>query len=282
MVGVEMNVGGAVLKVAAVQMNSSGNKEDCLKKAERFVSLAAEGGAEVVALPELFNFSGTIKEKKENSESIPGPTINRLKELAKRFRIYLLCGSILEKDRGLFHNTSIFLNHQGEIIAKYRKMHLFDVTLPDGSSRRESELITAGDEVVKVATSRATFGFSICYDLRFPELYRKLAKEAVQIVFIPSAFTLETGKDHWETLVRARSIENQFCIIAPNQIGKDSQGRRDWGKSMIVDAWGTVLAKAPEKESVILAEIDLSFQETIRKNLPSLSHMRKELSGFMK
>ncbi len=282
MVGVEMNARGAMLRVAAVQMSSNSNKEDCVKKAERFVSLAAEGGAEVVALPELFNFSGTIREKKENSESIPGPTINRLKELAKRFRIYLLCGSILEKDRGLFHNTSIFLNHQGEIIAKYRKMHLFDVTLPDGSSRRESELITAGDEVVKVATSRATFGFSICYDLRFPELYRKLAKEAVQIVFIPSAFTLETGKDHWETLVRARSIENQFCIIAPNQIGKDFQGRRDWGKSMIVDAWGTVLAKAPEKESVILAEIDLSFQETIRKNLPSLSHMRKELSGFVK
>lgn len=282
MVGVEMNVGGAILKVAAVQMSSNSNKENCLKKAEQFVFLAAEGGAEVVALPEMFNFSGTIKEKKENSESVPGPTINRLKELAKRFRIHLLCGSILEEDRGLFYNTSIFLNHQGEIIAKYRKMHLFDVTLPDGSSWRESELITAGNEVVKVATSRVIFGFSICYDLRFPELYRKLARKKVQIVFVPSAFTLETGKDHWETLVRARSIENQFYVIAPNQIGRDSQGRSCWGKSMIVDAWRTVLAKAPEKESVILAEIDLSLQETIRKNLPSLSHMREDLFGFIK
>ena len=205
-----------MLKVAAVQMSSNTNKEDCLKKAERFVFLATEGGAEVIALPEMFNFSGTVKEKKENGEPIPGPTINRLEELAKRSKVYLLCGSILEEDKGLFYNTSIFLNPQGEIIAKYRKMHLFDVTLPDGSFWRESELITAGDQVVKVATSRAIFGFSICYDLRFPELYRKLAKGGTQIVFIPSAFTLETGKDHWETLVRARSIENQFYVIAPN------------------------------------------------------------------
>jgi len=263
-------------------VSSSSNKEACLRKAERFICLAAQEKVEIIALPEMFNFSGTVKEKKENSEPIPGPTINRLKELAKRFRIYLLCGSILEKDRGLFYNTSIFLNPQGEIMAKYRKIHLFDVTLPDGSSWRESELITAGNEVVRVETSKAIFGFSICYDLRFPELYRKLAKGGTHIMFIPSAFTLETGKDHWETLVRARSIENQFYVIAPNQIGRDSQGRCYWGKSMVVDAWGTVLAKAPEKECVIIAEIDLSLQETIRKNLPSLSHMRKDLLGFIK
>lgn len=272
-----MNGQGIRLKVAAVQMSSTGNKEANLKKAERFICLAAQEKAEVVALPEMFNFSGKVKEKKENAEPIPGPTINRLKDLAKRFRIYLLCGSILEEDKGLFYNTSILLNHQGEIIAKYRKIHLFDVNLADGSSWRESELITPGNEVVQVATSKVIFGFSICYDLRFPELYRRLAKKGVQLVFIPSAFTLETGKDHWETLVRARSIENQFYVVAPNQIGRDSQGRSYWGKSMIVDPWGTVLAKAPEKESVILAEIDLSQQETIRKNLPSLSHMRKDL-----
>lgn len=258
-------------------MTSVGNKEANLKKAERFICLAAQEKAEIIALPEMFNFSGKVKEKKENAEPISGPTINRLKELARRFKIYLLCGSILEKDRRLFYNTSVFLNPAGEIIAKYRKMHLFDVNLADGSSWRESELIAPGDEVIQVATSKAIFGFSICYDLRFPELYRRLAKKRVQLVFIPSAFTLETGKDHWETLVRARSIENQFYIIAPNQIGRDSQGRSYWGKSMIVDPWGTVLATAPEKESVIFAEIDLSQQKIIRKNLPSLSHMRKDL-----
>lgn len=258
-------------------MTSVGNKEANLKKAERFICLAAQEKAEIIALPEMFNFSGKVKEKKENAEPISGPTINRLKELARRFKIYLLCGSILEKDRRLFYNTSVFLNPAGEIIAKYRKMHLFDVNLADGSSWRESELIAPGDEVIQVATSKAIFGFSICYDLRFPELYRRLAKKGVQLVFIPSAFTLETGKDHWETLVRARSIENQFYIVAPNQIGRDSQGRSYWGKSMIVDPWGTVLAIAPEKESVIFAEIDLSQQKIIRKNLPSLSHMRKDL-----
>lgn len=258
-------------------MSSTGNKEANLEKAERFICLAAHEKAEIIALPEMFNFSGKVKEKKENAEPIPGSTINRLRKLARRFKIYLLCGSILEKDRRLFYNSSVFLNPAGEIIAKYRKMHLFDVNLADGSSWRESELISSGNEVVQVATSKAIFGFSICYDLRFPELYRRLAKKGVQVVFIPSAFTLETGKDHWETLVRARSIENQFYIVAPNQIGRDSQGRSYWGKSMIVDPWGAVLATAPEKEGVIFAEIDLSQQEIIRKNLPSLSHIRKDL-----
>lgn len=266
-----------MLKVAAIQMSSSSDKEASLRKTERLISLAAREKAEVIALPEMFNSSGTIEKKKQNAESIPGPTIERLRKLAREFRTYLLCGSILEKDKGLFYNTSIFLDPQGETIAKYRKIHLFDVTLLDGSFWRESELITAGNEVVKAATSEAVFGFSICYDLRFPELYRELAKRGVQIVFVPSAFTLETGKDHWETLVRARSIENQFYIIAPNQIGRDCQGRCYWGKSMIVDSWGTVLGKAPEKECVIIAEVDLSLQEKIRKNLPSLSHSRADL-----
>ncbi|MFQ6066879.1 MAG: carbon-nitrogen hydrolase family protein [bacterium] len=276
-----MSASDKLLGVAAIQINSVNNKEVNLKKAERFIRFSAEEGAKIVALPEMFNFSGTLKEKKENAEPVPGPTINRLKELAEKFRIYLLGGSILEsaeeKGKNIFYNTSILLSSQGEIIARYRKMHLFDVTLPDGSWRRESELITPGKEIVQVATSEAVFGLSICYDLRFPELYRRLAKKGVQVVFIPSAFALETGKDHWETLVKARAIENQFYVIAPNQTGKDCKGKSYWGKSMIVDPWGTILAKAPEKESLIFAEIDLSYQQKIRKNLPSLSHMRKDL-----
>jgi len=261
-------------------MNSINKKKINLEKAEQFICLAAQGGAKIVALPEMFSFFGEIKEKEENAEPIPGPTIDCLKKLAKKFRIYLLCGSILEKpereDKKLFYNTSVFLNPQGEIIARYRKMHLFDVNLPDGSSWQESELITPGDETVQIATSEAIFGLSICYDLRFPELYRKLAKGGVQIVFIPSAFTLETGKDHWETLVRARAIENQFYVIAPNQVGRDSLGRSYWGKSMVVDPWGIVLAKASEGETMIFAQIDLSYQQKIRENLPSLLHIRKE------
>jgi len=204
-----------------------------------------------------------------------------LQEVAAKHHIYLLCGSILEKieekGKDIFYNTSVFLNPGGEIIAKYRKIHLFDVSLPDGSRWWESKLITPGDEIVQIKTAQAIFGFSICYDLRFPELYRRLVKGGVQVVFIPSAFTLETGKDHWETLVRARAIENQLYVIAPNQIVKSSQSKRYWGKSMIVDPWGTILAKAPEKEGVIFARIDLSYQQKIQESLPSLSHRRKDL-----
>jgi len=246
----KMNAGDKLFKVAAIQMTSINDKKVNLKKAERFISLAAEEGAKVVVLPEMFNFSGKSEEKRENAEPVPGPTINQLKELVRKFKIYLLCGSILEKSeekgKKIFYNTSVFLNPRGEIIARYRKLHLFDVILPDGSSRRESELITPGDQIVQVVTPVAVFGLSICYDLRFPELYRRLAKEGVQVVFVPSAFTLQTGKDHWETLVKARAIENQFYLIAPDQTGKDPEGKRYWGKSMIVDPWGTVLAKAPE------------------------------------
>lgn len=276
-----MNTDEKRFKVAAIQMTSVNHKETNLKKAEGFISLAAKEGAKVVALPEMFNFSGALKEKRVNAESIPGPTINRLSRMAKNLRIYLLGGSILEKsndkDNELFYNTSVFFNPQGKIIARYRKLHLFDVTLPDDSWRRESELITPGDEVIQIATPLTTFGLSICYDLRFPELYRRLAQKGTQVVFIPSAFTLETGKDHWKTLLRARAIENQFYVIAPDQIGPDLQGQRCWGKSMIVDPWGTILAQAPEKETIIYAPIDLSYQQKIRETLPCLSHRRDDL-----
>ena len=276
-----MNTEEKQFKVAAIQMTSVNHKETNLKKAGGFISRAAKEGAKIVALPEMFSFSGTLKEKRVNAESIPGPTINRLSRMAKNLQIYLLGGSILEKpndkDNGLFYNTSVFFNPQGKIIARYRKLHLFDVALPNGSSRRESELITPGDEVIQVTTPLTTFGLSICYDLRFPELYRRLAQEGTQVVFIPSAFTLETGKDHWKTLLRARAIENQFYVIAPDQIGPDLQGQRCWGKSMIVDPWGTILAQAPEKETIIYAPIDLSYQQKIRETLPCLSHRRNDL-----
>lgn len=279
-----MSAGDTLLRAAAVQMNSVNNKEANLKKAGQLIHFAAENGAKIVVLPEMFNFSGRPRERKENAESVPGPTINYLRELGVRFNIYLLCGSILEesesRDERIFCNTSVFLNPEGEIIGKYRKLHLFDVTLPDGSSWLESELITGGNQAVQVRTPLALFGLTVCYDLRFPELYRRLAIKGAQIVFIPSAFTLETGKDHWEILVRARAIENQLYIIAPNQVGEDVYGRRYWGKSIIVDPWGASLAKAPEKETVIFAQVDLSYQQKVRKNLPSLSHIREDIFNF--
>lgn len=283
-----MRNGNATFTVAAIQMNSINDKKANLQKAEAFIILSAEQGAKIVALPEMFNFSGEISEKKENAESIPGQTINYLRELARKLDIYILCGSILEKSqnsqenngRELFYNTSVFLNPRGSLIAIYRKIHLFGIVLADGSRREESRLVTPGDEVVQVQDSLASFGFSICYDIRFPELYRKMAKRGVEIIFIPSAFLLQTGKDHWEVLVRARAIENQIYVVAPDQIGEGLHGKASWGKSMIVDPWGTVLAKATEKEMVIFAEIDLSYQKEIRKSMPCLTNARDDLFNF--
>jgi len=270
-------------KVAAIQMTSTKNKKINLEKARNFIQKAAEENAKVTVLPEMFNFTGGIQEKKENAEKIPGPTIDFLREIARNKGIYILCGSILEvaeeKEEKLY-NTSVFLDEKGDIIAIYRKIHLFNVSLPDGSKFEEGKLTAPGREIVLADTSICRFGLSICYDLRFPELYRRLAKKGARVIFAPSAFTLQTGKDHWETLVRARAIENQVYLIAANQIGDDTFSKRSWGKSMIVDPWGTVLSKAPDRETVIFANIDLSYQEKIRKDFPSLSHMREDIFTF--
>ena len=266
--------------VAAVQMNSQENKEVNLRKAERLIDEAAERGAKMVGLPEYLNVLGSKEEILANAEAIPGPTIERLAERARAYGIYLHCGSIPERggQAGRVYNTNVLLNPRGEIIAKYRKIHLFDIALEGQPSHRESATIQAGEEVVVAETDLAPVGLSICYDVRFPELYRRLAVRGAKIIFIPAAFTLYTGKDHWEVLVRARAIENQTYVIAPAQVGTHSGGRRAcYGKSMIVDPWGIVLAKAPDKECVIVADLDLDHLEKIRKELPSLANRAAKL-----
>lgn len=266
--------------VAAIQMNSQENKELNITKAERFIDEAVERGATLVGLPEYFNFLGSDKEKLAQAEPIPGPTIERLAAKARAYGIYLHCGSIPERGERTdkVYNTNVLLNPQGEILAKYRKIHLFDIALEGQPSYRESATIQAGEEAVVVETDFAPIGLSICYDLRFPELYRRLAVQGAKIIFIPAAFTLYTGKDHWEVLIRARAIENQAYVIAPAQVGAHGGGKRAcYGKSMIVDPWGTVLAKAPDKEGVIVADLDLEYLEKLRKELPSLTNRAARL-----
>ncbi len=268
--------------VAAVQMNSREDKETNVLKAEKLIDEAATKGAEVVALPEYFNFLGPDKEKISQAEEIPGPTIERLMDKATQHKIYILCGSILEKgtEPNKAFNTSVLINPQGEIIAKYRKIHLFDVKIKEGVIYQESATIQRGEEIVTADTELVKFGLSICYDLRFPELYRKLTFNGAQVIFVPAAFTLYTGKDHWESLIRARAIENQVYIIAPAQIGFHLPDKQCYGKSMVVDPWGIVIAKASDREMVILAELDFSYQNKIKKELPSLLHVRKNLFTF--
>lgn len=260
---------------AAVQMTASSSKVENLAKAETFVRQAAQRGAALVVLPEVFLWRGRHRKDPDQVEPIPGPTAGRLQDLARELDVHLLAGSFLEKsDETRAYNTSLLLGPQGDILAKYRKIHLFDVDIPGHVRMKESDSMKPGGAVVTADTPLGRFGLSVCYDLRFPELYRRLAHAGAEVVSVPSAFTFPTGEAHWEALLRARAIENQVYVIAPNQIGKNVYGFADYGNSMIIDPWGKVLARAANREGVVLAEIDLNYLDTVRRDLPCLAHQR--------
>lgn len=261
---------------AAIQMLASPDKGANLQEAETKVREAAARGAKVVALPEVFNWRGSQEEERKHAEPIPGLTANAMARLARELGIYLLAGSFLEEIPGSnkAYNTSLFFDPKGKLLARYRKIHLFDVSLERGVSTKESATREFGEETIVAETEFCPMGLTICYDLRFPELYRALVAKGAHVVFVPSAFTAVTGEAHWEPLLRARAIENQVYIIAPDQTGKNPQSFATYGNSMIVDPWGRVLARAPDFPGVIFAEIDLTYLAKVRSELPSLSHRR--------
>jgi predicted amidohydrolase len=262
---------------AVVQLNSGEDKPANLARAIALVEQAAGQGATLVALPEMFNCLGRFSTVVENAEPIPGPSSEAMRGLAARLGITLLAGSLCERscEPGKAFNTSLLFSPQGEELARYRKIHLFDADLPGRVAVTESHWILAGNEIVAAETPLGTVGLSICYDLRFPELYRHLADRDARILFAPSAFTFATGKDHWEILLRARAIENQTVVIAPNQCGRHGPELTTYGHSMIVDAWGTVLARAGDDEGIACAEIDLARLAEVRAQLPALEHRRR-------
>jgi predicted amidohydrolase len=266
----------SVLIAAAVQMSSGSDKRANLDRAETLVRSAAKQGAGLVVLPEVFGWRGPRGTEGEFAEPIPGPTSGRLGALARELRIHLQPGSITEAIPGerRCYNTALLFAPNGELVARYRKIHLFDVEIPGQVTAKESEARAPGRETVAVSTAIGSIGLSVCYDLRFPELYRRLVRAGAEILCIPSAFTFPTGAAHWEPLVRARAIENQCYVIAPDQCGTSPNGYRDYGGSMIVDPWGAVVARASEGESIILAEIRLDYLRKVRKELPCLTHMR--------
>ncbi len=260
--------------VAAIQMNSQEDVALNWATAKRLATEAKARGAQIVALPETFL---SIGPDKTAAADLDGEWLPQFAELAAGLGIYLLAGSVGERlpDSTKIHNTSVLLDPTGKELARYRKIHLFDATLPNGRSYRESDYIAPGAEVVTVKTEFGGAGLSICYDLRFPELYRKLAAAgATRLIFIPSNFTLMTGKDHWLPLLRARAIENQVYLIAPNQHGEKYGGRASYGKSAIIDPWGSVMAMAPDRDAVVTAEIDFAYQDQVRTALPCLEHVR--------
>lgn len=265
--------------VAAIQLDTQADKEKNLRKAEALIDEAAARGARLVGLPEYFNYLGPESEEPAQAEPIPGPTIQRLAAKARDKKIWLHCGSIAEKIPGSakMGNTTVLLNPSGDIAAIYRKIHLFDVEIKNGPAMLESGTKAFGEKVVVADTDLGKLGFSICYDLRFPELYRAMAIRGATIIMAPAEFTAHTGKDHWEVLLRARAIENQCYVIAPAQIGKKPLFPA-YGRSLIVDPWGVVLAKAPDCECVITAEVDMEALGRIREQLPSLMNRRLKVS----
>jgi len=264
------------LRAAAVQLNSNDDKARNLAAAERLVRDAAADGAELVALPEKWNLLAGGQELLVGAETLDGPSLNAARGWARELGLHLLAGSISELGPGgKAFNTSVLIGPVGDDLAVYRKVHMFDVDV-GGVSYRESDCEQPGNEIVTAPLLGTTVGLSVCYDLRFPELYRILAVRGARIVTVPSAFTLATGRDHWEVLLRARAIEDQVFVLAPNQVGEASPHFNSYGRSAIVDPWGLVLATAPDEECFVAADLDLGAQQRIRESLPSLANRRPQ------
>jgi predicted amidohydrolase len=266
-----------VLRVAAVQLNSGERFDENLEQADRLTRAAAADGAQIVLLPEKWSVLGTGEQLRSGAQALDGTAISWARAVALELGIDLVAGSISELSAGgagRLSNTSVHVGPDGSVRAIYRKIHMFDVTV-DGIEYRESEHEQPGEEIVVSADARGVgLGMSICYDVRFPELYRILALRGARVMLVPAAFTLATTRDHWEVLLRARAIENQAFVIAANQIGTHPPGRRSGGRSMIVDPWGLVLAQAADGVSYVTADLDLARLEQVRAELPSLANRR--------
>jgi predicted amidohydrolase len=267
------------MRAAAVQLNSDEDKDRNRRTAEALTRAAAADGARLIVLPEKWNLLGRPEALRAGAEPLDGPSITWAREIARELEVDLVAGSIVEhvegREKGF--NTSVHIGPDGEIKAVYRKLHLFDVEVA-GTVYRESDTEQAGEEiVVSRLENDVELGMTVCYDLRFPELYRALAVGGARVIAVPSAFTLATTRDHWEILVRARAIEDQCFVIAANQVGVSPPGNRSGGRSLIVDPWGLILAQAPDRESHVVADLDFAAQDEVRARLPSLAHRRPEV-----
>ena len=272
-----------MLLAAAIQMRSGDDRAANEARALALLEEAADRGAALAGLPEMWEHIGPAQEKHTFAGALDGRQLAPLRELAARRKIWCLAGSIAERaPDGRLFNTSALLSPEGTIAAAYRKLHLFDVDIPDGARYRESETVAPGEVPPPVAEALGLkIGLSICYDLRFPELYRKLADAGADLLCVPAAFTAYTGRAHWEVLLRARAVENQAYVFAPAQVGRigpQTENRSAWGHACIVDPWGEVLADAGgESEGIAIAAIDPARLAQVRRDLPALQHRRREL-----
>ncbi len=273
------------MKIAAVQTCSTDDVSGNLQRCRALVSDAARAGAQLVGLPENFAYLGSDRDHKlalaeplGTDEAADGPILADMRKAARATGVWLLLGGFPERPGaqapGRIANTSVLLDPAGTIQARYRKVHLFDVDVPGGHRFRESETVEPGTDVLVAETPWGGLGLTICYDLRFPELYRQLVSRGARMIAVPSAFTRETGKDHWHVLLRARAIENQAYVWAPAQFGQHGGKRASYGHALVVDPWGVVLAECGDREGYALAELDFAYQDTVRQNLPCLTHRK--------
>ena len=299
------------MKIGLIQLNTGSNKALNLAKAEVEVEKAVNEGARLILLPENFNFRGTDEENIAEAESIPGVSSEWACEMARRHSVYFHLGSMIEKRQSkggqqyedklangrenseagqyanysnkrfhteeVLYNTSVVYDPQGEEVVRYSKIHLFDVDLPDGMTHRESSVVSAGKDIVTFTCEGLCFGLAICYDLRFPELFRALVDKGAQVFLVPAAFTVPTGISHWEVLLRARAIENGCYVVACGQWGPSDIGKNTYGHSMIVDPWGVIIAQCREEVGCIVGEVDADYIHTVRKRMPIHKHRRSDL-----
>lgn len=267
----------ATLRAGVIQMNAGLDPARNLDTAERLIRQAAAAGAQLIVLPELCTAYGTLQDVVTLAEPIPGPASGRFSSLAAELRVLLCAGSLCERapDAARGFNTSLLFDAHGQLLAQYRKVHLFDIDIPGQVCSRESDFMQPGTQIKAVPTSLAVIGQAICYDLRFPELFRQLARQGMEVLLLPSAFTATTGRDHWETLVRARAIENQCFVLAADQYGAHGEKMASYGDSLIVDPWGRILARAPlDEEAVLIADLDATQLLQVRERIPALQHRR--------
>jgi len=264
------------LKVSFVQMNSGDSKKANMDQAMAYIREAAAKQAQLVVLPEYFSYLGPKEGFQEMAETIPGPTTDRMSDLARELKLGLLCGSMPEvtETTGKIRNTSVFISDTGEILARYSKIHLFDIDIPGDVSYLESSYIEPGNQTTVFSWRDIPFGMAICYDLRFPELYRRLMQQGARVILVCAAFTHATGQYHWQPLTRARAIENQVFLCAANQYGDHPNGVPTYGHSAIIDPWGRTLSEIIEGNGIGGAEIDLDDLAMIRRQSPILEHIR--------
>ena len=261
------------LRVILVQNSAGADVERNLAGIERRLRRAP--ACDLMALPEVFAIRGNDTDYRAAAERLPGPITKRLMALAARARVWVLAGSVIERCRGKIYNTSALINRQGRIVARYRKIHLFEANLDNGQIVRESDIYAAGDKPVMAEVEGWSCGLAICYDLRFPELFRHYSRNGAMLFFVPSNFTQKTGKDHWETLVRARAIENQAFVVAPNQCGANPRtGIASHGHSLVVGPWGDVLAVAGDKATILTVTLHPEALRRTRRRIPVLRHRR--------